>query len=106
MAQTQLSDVIVPAEFSAYQAENSLLSTALYQSGVAVPNGEMQSQLQAGAQSFAVPFWSDLPDVEADITNASSNRTSSFGLIRVRLCRFPSVVCPLRASGHGTCLVC
>jgi hypothetical protein len=69
MAQTQLSDVIVPAEFSAYQAENSLLSTALYQSGVAVPNGEMQSQLQAGAQSFAVPFWSDLPDVEADITN-------------------------------------
>jgi len=69
MAQTRLSDVIVPEEFTAYQAENSLVSTALYQSGVLVQNGEMASQLQAGAQSFAVPFWSDLPDVEADITN-------------------------------------
>ena len=29
----------------------------------------MQAQLQAGAQSFTVPFWSDIPDVEADITN-------------------------------------
>ena len=46
-----------------------MVSTALYQSGVAVPNGEMDAQLQAGAESFAVPFWSDLPDVEADITS-------------------------------------
>ena len=36
MAQTQIADVIVPAEFTAYQAENSLLSTALFPSGVAV----------------------------------------------------------------------
>jgi hypothetical protein len=69
MAQTQLADVIVPSEFTAYQAENSMVSTALFQSGVLVPNGEMESQLQAGAQSFTVPFWSDLSDVEADITN-------------------------------------
>jgi hypothetical protein len=69
MAQVQLADVIVPAEFTAYQVENSLVSTALFTSGVAVPNGEMASQLQAGAQSFTVPFWLDLPDIEADITN-------------------------------------
>jgi hypothetical protein len=69
MAQVQISDVVVPAEFTSYLVENSLLSTALYQSGVALPNGEMQSQLQAGAQSFTVPFWSDIPDTEADITN-------------------------------------
>lgn len=69
MAQTQLADVIVPAEFTAYQVENSMVSTALFKSGVAVKNGEMASQLQAGAQSFTVPFWSDLPDTEADITN-------------------------------------
>ena len=35
---TQISDVVVPAEFSAYIAENSLVSTALFQSGVLVPN--------------------------------------------------------------------
>jgi hypothetical protein len=69
MAVVQLADVIVPAEFTAYQVENSLVSTALYTSGVALRNGEMASQLQAGAQLFTVPFWLDLPDVEADITN-------------------------------------
>ena len=68
MAQVQISDVVVPAEFTAYQVENSMLSTALFQSGVALPNGEMASQLQAGAQQFTVPFWSDLADIEADIT--------------------------------------
>ena len=41
MAQTQISDVVVPAEFTAYQVENSMVSTALYQSGVAIHNGEM-----------------------------------------------------------------
>jgi hypothetical protein len=69
MAQVQIADVVVPQIFTQYLVENSMVSTALYQSGVALPNGEMQSQLQAGAQSFTVPFWADLPDVEADITN-------------------------------------
>jgi hypothetical protein len=69
MAQVQIADVVVPAEFTAYQVENSMVSTALYQSGVCVPNGEMEAQLQAGAESFTVPFWNDLPDVEADITS-------------------------------------
>jgi hypothetical protein len=69
MAQVQIANVVVPAEFMAYQVENSMVSTALFQSGVAVPNGEIQAQLEAGAESFAVPFWSDLPDVEADITS-------------------------------------
>lgn len=66
---TQIADVIVPAEFTAYQAENSMVNTALFQSGALVRNGEMQAQLQAGAQSFTVPFWSDIPDTEADITS-------------------------------------
>jgi hypothetical protein len=68
MAQTQISDVVVPAEFTAYQVENSMLSTALFQSGVVLPNGEMQAQLLAGAEQFTVPFWSDIPDIEADIS--------------------------------------
>ena len=66
---TQLADVIQPDAFTAYQVQNSMVSTALYQSGVATPNGEIEAQLGAGAESFTVPFWNDLPDVEADITN-------------------------------------
>jgi hypothetical protein len=69
MAQTQLSDVIIPAEFTAYQIERSMVNTALFQSGVLVRNGEMESQLSAGAEFFTVPFWNDLSDVEADITS-------------------------------------
>ena len=69
MAPTQLADVIVPSEFTTYQVENSMVSTALFRSGVLLNNGEIASQLQAGAQSFTVPFWSDLNDTEADITN-------------------------------------
>jgi hypothetical protein len=51
MAQVQITDVVVPAEFTAYQVENSMLSTALFQSGVVLPNGEMSAQLNAGAGS-------------------------------------------------------
>ncbi len=69
MAVTQLSDVVIPSEFTAYTVQNSVVSTALYRSGVVTQNGEMQSQLHAGAQSFTAPFWNDLPDVEADITS-------------------------------------
>jgi hypothetical protein len=69
MAVTQIADVVVPAEFTAYQVENSMVSTALFQSGVAVRNNEITAQLQAGSQSFTVPFWADLGESEADITN-------------------------------------
>jgi hypothetical protein len=51
MAQVQITDVVVPAEFTAYQVENSMVSTALFQSGVVFPNGEMRAQLQAGRSS-------------------------------------------------------
>jgi hypothetical protein len=69
MAVTQLTDVIIPEEFTAYQVENSLVSTALSQSGVVANNGLIADQLQAGAESFTIPFWLDLSDTEADITN-------------------------------------
>jgi hypothetical protein len=71
MAQVQITDVVVPAEFTAYQVENSMVNTALYQSGVVLPNGEMESQLHAGAQQFTVPFWSDISDIEADVTTVT-----------------------------------
>jgi hypothetical protein len=51
---TQIADIIVPAEFTAYIVENSLVSSALFQSGVAVPNGIMSAQLQAGAPGRAL----------------------------------------------------
>lgn len=70
MAVTQIADVVVPAEFSAYIVAQSLTSTALFQSDVLVKNGEMESQLQAGATQFTVPFWVDPADGgDADVTS-------------------------------------
>jgi hypothetical protein len=54
MAVTQIADVIVPTIFQNYITENRLVSTALFQSGVAVQNGEMAAQLSAAAQSFRI----------------------------------------------------
>lgn len=69
MPVTQLTDVVIPAEFTSYIVENSVVSTALYQSGVLVPNGVIAEQLQAGAESFTIPAWRDLGESEADITS-------------------------------------
>jgi hypothetical protein len=73
MPATQISDIVVPQQFTAYQIENSMVSTALYQSGVLVRNGEIDSQLQAGAEQFTIPFWRDLGENEADVTSDDPN---------------------------------
>ena len=69
MAQTQIADVVVPAEFTAYQVENSLVSTALFQSGVLVENGLIAARLANGSNNFNIPFWSDLGETDPDITS-------------------------------------
>ena len=68
MAVTQIADVVVPAQFTAYQVENSLQSTALFRSGALVRNALMDSQLALGSNNFIIPFWADLSDIEANIT--------------------------------------
>jgi hypothetical protein len=56
--QSRISLLSLPnsREFTAYIVENSLVSTALYESGVAQQNGVIASQSQARAESFTVPF--------------------------------------------------
>ena len=71
--QTQIADVIVPAEFSSYVVQHSIVSTAFAESGVLVPNGVITAQLSAGAENFAVPSWLDLGEVEADIATDNPN---------------------------------
>ena len=69
MTVTRISDVVVPEEFTAYIVQNSMAANALVQSGVMVPNGVINSQLNAGADSFSVPNWFDLGDDEADVVS-------------------------------------
>ncbi|QIB66971.1 major capsid protein [Kineobactrum salinum] len=69
MAVVQILDVIVPAEFTDYIVQNTFERTALVMSGVAARNAVIEQQLQAGADSFSVPFWNDLANDEANVTN-------------------------------------
>jgi len=61
MPVVQLADVIQPEFFSQYMAENSMVSTALFRSGVLVPNALMESQISAGGDTLNVLFWGNLP---------------------------------------------
>jgi hypothetical protein len=74
---TQIADVIVPQEFSAYVAENSLVSTALFESGVLVRNPLIDSHLAMGSNNFNVPFWLDLGENDPDITNDNPAQLST-----------------------------
>ena len=56
MAVVQLADIIQPQFFSEYMAQNSMVSTALFQSGVLVPNSLMDAQLQ-GASIRSLRCW-------------------------------------------------
>lgn len=60
MAVVQLADIIQPEFFSQYMAENSMTSTALFQSGVLVPHPLMQTEISAGGNTLNIPFWGDL----------------------------------------------
>lgn len=69
MAVVQIADVIVPVEFTKYITENSVEKSALVQSGIVVRNSAIDDQLRAGADSFSIPFWRDLPNDEANIAS-------------------------------------
>ena len=76
MAVTRLSDIIEPSAFTAYVVQNAMEKTALVQSGVAVPNAVIETQLKAGADSFSVPFWRDLGNEEANVVSDDPNSLS------------------------------
>lgn len=67
MATVQITDVIVPVEFSAYIVENSVEKSALVASGIVARNAAIDDHLRAGADSFSVPFWKDLANDEANV---------------------------------------
>ena len=77
MAVVRLSDVIEPVKFTDYIIQNSMVRTALAESGVLVSNAVMQDQLTAGAHAFTVPGWLDLADDEADVVDDDPSNNST-----------------------------
>ena len=78
---TQISDVIVPEEFTKYLVQNTMVASALFQSGVLANNDVVLAQLAAGADMFNVPYWNDLSDDEADIVNDNPSDIAAAGTL-------------------------
>lgn len=60
MAKTQIADVIVPAVFNPYVIQRTAELSALVQSGIVVPNPELDRLASAGGKLINMPFWNDL----------------------------------------------
>ena len=78
---TQISDVIIPEEFTQYLVQNTMVASALFQSGVLANNDVVLAQLAAGADMFNVPYWNDLSDDEADIVNDNPSDIAAAGTL-------------------------
>ena len=89
MATVRLSNIIEPAKFTNYIVQNTMQRTALVESGVLTQNSVIADQINAGADSFKVPYWNDLADDEAniisddpDVFSTPHNLTSDKQLVR------------------------
>lgn len=73
MALTQLADVFNAEPFEKYTMQKMLERSTFIQSGVAVPNAQLNSFLNGPGASYTIPFWNQLANDEA---NASDDTTS------------------------------
>jgi len=60
MAETKLSDVIVPTVFDPYVSERSIHLNKFFQAGVLVQSPVLFDKLAGGSNTFNFPFWKDL----------------------------------------------
>jgi hypothetical protein len=66
----------------------SLVSTALFQSGVAARNGVMAAQLEVGAEFFTVPVWNDLANTESNLSIDDPTVNS----VTLKVAAYPQIV--------------
>lgn len=60
MAKTQIADIIVPEVFNPYVIQRTAELSALVQSGIVVPNPELDKLAKAGGKTINMPYWDDL----------------------------------------------
>ena len=76
MATVRLTDVVIPAVYESYTANDSPEKTAFFESGVATRNAMLDAKANEGGDQLKVPFWNDL-DADAEPNLSSDNPGSS-----------------------------
>ena len=73
MAETNLSNMIVPEVFGNYVANLSLKTNRFVQSGILTPDPTLGARLTQPGTAITVPFINDLPDEDPDVWTDTSN---------------------------------
>jgi hypothetical protein len=80
MAETKITDVIVPEVFTDYVQEPSINKSRLVKSGVMVPDTRISAKLTGGGETFNVPFWKDITqgaDIPSETVATTVNNITS-----------------------------
>lgn len=71
MAETQLTNVIVPSVFTAYNLEPSIYKSRFWNAGVIQGNASLDALLAGGGTTFNLPFWKDTAGGTGDVPSES-----------------------------------
>jgi len=79
MAYTQISDVIVPAEFLPYVVERTAQVSRFFASGIVDVDPAFATLAAGGGQTINMPFWQDLQGSDQIITDTGTLTTKKIG---------------------------
>lgn len=72
MAKTKISDVIVPEVFNPYVMTQLVEQSRLVQSGIIVPDPELDALATAGGKLINMPYWKDLTGDDEVLSDSSA----------------------------------
>ena len=75
MAETRLTNVIVPSVFSQYTVEPSIYRSRLWKSGVISVDSQISGLLGGGGKLYNMPAWQDISGTSGDIPIEASAQT-------------------------------
>lgn len=90
MASTKIADIIVPAVFNPYVIERTAELSKLVQSGIVVPNPELDALAMSGGKLINMPYFKDLTgddEVLSDISALTVNSIATGQDVAVLLMR-------------------
>lgn len=67
MAETRLTNVVIPEIFTGYTVEQSIYKSRLFLSNVIEQNAGISQLLSGGGTTFNLPFWQDVAGTSGDI---------------------------------------
>lgn len=67
MAETRITNVVVPEIFTQYTVEPSIYKSRLFQSGAIANNPIINNLLAGGGETFNLPFWKDVGGTSGDV---------------------------------------